>query len=54
MIKDSNLTNAYEALQVLHSFVRFAKDIKAVTFSTHNFLLEKVQHNKSNFREITL
>jgi hypothetical protein len=42
MIKDQNLTNAFEALQCLHSYVRFASDIKAVTHATHNFLLEKV------------
>ena len=54
MIKDANLTGAYEALNCLHSYVRFASDIKAVTFSVHNYLLEKVQHNKANFREITL
>jgi len=54
MIKDANLTGAYEALNCLHSFVRFADDIKSVTFACHNFLLEKVQHNKANFKEITL
>lgn len=54
MIKDQNLTNAFEALQCLHSYVRFASDIKAVTHATHNFLLEKVQTNKPNFRDITL
>jgi hypothetical protein len=25
-----------------------------MTFTIHNFLLEKVQHNKANFRDITL
>ena len=54
MIKDTNLTNAYEALQCLYSYVRFADDIKAITFASHNYLIEKVQTNKPNFREITL
>jgi len=34
--------------------VRFSKEIKGVTFATHNFLLEKVQHSKPNFKEVTL
>ena len=42
MIKDTNLTNAYEALQALYSYVRFAADIKNITFACHIFLLEKV------------
>lgn len=54
MCQDSNLTLAYEALQALYSYVRFAKDIKSISFSMHNFLLEKVQVNKANFRDIDL
>jgi len=54
MMQDSNLTLAYEALQVLYTYVRFAKDIKSISFSIHNFLLEKVQVNKANFRELDL
>lgn len=54
MIKDSNLIAQYEALNCLHAYVRFSKEIKGVTFATHNFLLEKVQHIKPNFKEVTL
>jgi len=54
MIKDSNLIGAYEALTCLHTYVKFALDIKATTFATHNFLLENVQTNKPNFRDIAL
>jgi|Laugresu1bdmlbsd_1035121.scaffolds.fasta_scaffold335362_1 hypothetical protein len=54
MVKDTNLVNAYEALQALYSYVRFAPDIKNVTFATHFFLLEKVQTFKPNFKDITL
>ena len=53
MIQDTNLVAAYEALQCLHSYVRFSQDIKAVTFASHNYLLEKVQTNKPNFKDIT-
>ena len=54
MIKDSNLIAAYEALLCLNSYVRFSLEIKAVTFACHNFLLEKVQTNKPNFKDVTL
>lgn len=54
MIKDTNLTNAYESLQCLHSYVKFAADIRQVTFACSVYLLEKVQTNKPNFREITM
>ena len=53
MIQDSNLVAAYEALNCLHTFVRFGYDIKAVAFATHNHLLEKIQTNKPNFKDIT-
>ena len=53
MIQDTNLIGAHEALQCLYSYVRFSHDIKAVTFATHNFCLEKVQTNKPNFKDIT-
>jgi len=42
MIKDTNLTNAYESLQCLHSYVKFAADIRQVTFACSVYLLEKV------------
>ena len=54
MIQDTNLVAAYEALLCLHSYVRFATAIKSVTFASHNYLLEKVQTNKPNFKDITL
>jgi hypothetical protein len=54
MIKDTNLPNQLEALNCLYTFVRFAPDIKHVTFSCHNFLLEKVNTTKPAFRDVTL
>lgn len=42
LIKDTNLTIAAEALQALHSYVKFAADIRSVSFSCHVYLLEKV------------
>jgi hypothetical protein len=54
MIQDTNLVAAYEALLCLHTYVRFATAIKSVAFASHNFLLEKVQTNKPNFKDITL
>lgn len=54
MIKDTNLPNQLEALNCLYTFVRFASDIKHVTFSCHNFLLEKVNTTKPAFRDVTL
>jgi hypothetical protein len=42
MIQDTNLVGAYEALVCLHSFVKFAVSIKAVSFATQNYLLEKL------------
>ena len=53
MVKDTNSVAAYEALLCLHSYVRFATSIKSVSFATHNLLLEKLQTNKPNFKEIT-
>lgn len=34
--------------------MQYSLDIKNVTFCTHNYLLEKVQTTKPNFRDITL
>jgi hypothetical protein len=53
MIQDTNLVGAYEALVCLLSFVKFATSIKAVSFATHNTLLEKLQTNKPNLKEIS-
>jgi len=52
MIQDSNLAAALEGLQVMHTFVKLALDIKAVTFASHNYLLEKAPTHKANFKEI--
>lgn len=52
MIKDTNITASLEGLQVMHTYVRLALDIKAVTFASHNYLLEKAPTQKANFREI--
>jgi hypothetical protein len=54
MIKDTNLVSAFEALQCLHSYVRFAPEIKQVAFACHIYLLEKVNTSKTNFRDITM
>lgn len=54
MIQDSNLTAQVEGLSCLQTFLSKAKDIKSVSFSCHSFLLDKIQHNKPNLKEITL
>ena len=54
MIKDSNSVAALEGLQVMHTYVRLALEIKAVTFATHNFLLEKVPTHKPKERDACL
>ena len=38
----------------MSAFVRFAPDVKQVIFMSHAILLEKIQHNKPNLREITM
>lgn len=53
MIKDTNLTAQYEGLNCLYSYVKHSKDIKSVTFACHSYLLDKIQHNKPNFKDIT-
>ena len=53
IISDSNLVAQYEGLNCLYTFVRYSQDIKQVTFMVHVILLEKIQHNKPNLREIT-
>ena len=53
MIKDTNLTAQYEGLNCLYSYVKRGKDIKSVTFACHSYLLDKIQHNKPNFKDIT-
>ena len=54
IISDTNLVAQYEALNCLLSFVKYAPDIRSVIFVVHSTLLEKVQHNKPNFRELTM
>ena len=54
IISDSNLVAQYEGLNCLYTFIRYAPDIKQVTFMVHVILLEKIQHNKPNLREITM
>lgn len=53
MIKDTNLTSQYEGLTCLLSYARLGKDIKSVTFACHSYLLDKIQHNKPNLKDIT-
>ena len=38
----------------MHTYVRLALEIKAVTFATHNFLLEKVPTHKAKERDVCL
>jgi hypothetical protein len=38
----------------LFAFIRFAHDIKSTIFLVHSILLEKIQHNKPNLKEITI
>ena len=52
MIKDVNSVAAMEGLQIMHTYVRLALEIKAVTFAAHNYLLEKAPTHKANCREI--
>lgn len=54
MIMDSNTVNAFEGLQVMHTFVKFALDVKSVTFASHNYILEKAPTNKTNVRDLCL
>lgn len=54
IITDSNLVAQYEGLNCIYAFVRFTADIKQVIFMVHGILLEKVQHNKPNLRDITM
>lgn len=51
MIKDGNTVAAQEGLNVMHTYVRLALDIKAVTFASHNYLLEKAPTHKTNCRD---
>ena len=53
MIKDNNLTAQYEGLNCLYSYVKYCQDIKSVTFSCHSYLLDKIQHNKPNLRDVS-
>ena len=53
MIKDTNLTAQYEGLNCLYTYVKLGKDIKSVTFACHSYLLDKIQHNKPNLKDIT-
>ena len=52
MIKDTNLTALNEALNCLHTYVKYAPDIKSVTFACHNYLLEKMNLTNKNFRDL--
>ena len=54
IISDSNLIAQYEGLNCLYAYVRFAPDIKQVIFTVNGILLEKIQHIKPNFKDITL
>ena len=54
MIKDQNSIAVLEGLQVMHTYVKLALDIKNVTFAVHNYLLEKAPTHKANFRDICL
>lgn len=53
IIQDSNLSAQYEGLNTLYVYLKQGQDIKSVSFATHQYLLEKIQHNKPNFKDIT-
>lgn len=53
MIKDNNLTARYEGLNCLYSFVKYGTDVRSVSNTCLAFLLDKVQLNKPNFRDVT-
>ena len=54
MVQDQNSIAALEGFQVMHTYIKLALDIKAVTFAVHNYLLEKAPTNKDKFRDICL
>lgn len=49
MIRDTNLVAQIEGLNTLLEYVRIAPDIKNATMSALPDLLDKINHNKSNF-----
>lgn len=53
MIKDNNLTARYEGLNCLFSYIKYGSDIRSVCNTCLAFLLDKIQLNKPNFRDIT-
>lgn len=53
MIKDQNLTAQYEGLNCLYSFVKCGQDIKQVTHTCTTYILDKVQHNKPNLKDMS-
>ena len=56
MIRDSNLIAQYEGLNTLHIYLICASDqnVKGTTYSTLPDLLDKVNHKKHNFKEISI
>lgn len=42
IIGDSNLIAQYEGLSCLHTYVRYAPEIKSVVFMVHGILLDKI------------
>lgn len=54
MIKDSNLTARYEGLNCLYSFIKYGIEIRSVSNTLLAFLLDKIQLNKQNFKDVTL
>jgi hypothetical protein len=53
MLKDNNLTAQYEGLNCLHSYIKHGPDIKSVVLSCTPFILDKIQHNKPNLKDIS-
>lgn len=54
MIRDTNLIAQYEGLNTLLVYITYSQDIKNATLSTLPDLLDKINHKKNNFRDITI
>ena len=54
IIRDSNLIAQYEGLKTLQVYLNCAPDVKNATMSTLPDLLDKVNHKKKNFKDITI
>lgn len=54
MIRDTNLIAQYEGLNTLYVFLNCSPEVKNTTLSSLPDLLDKINHKKSNFKDITV